>query len=95
MRKAHHLVLEGRTVAWPNSRDLAVIKGRFEDVFADQGVDAIGRVNEMTRNLRPADLPCQKRKRHGGFVTALFLEPREINPAAMQTWWRPRLQTSP
>src|SRR5206468_2768796 len=34
MWKAHHLVLERRAVARPDSRDLAVIKRRFEDVLA-------------------------------------------------------------
>ena len=66
VRKAHYFVLKRWTVAWTDARDLPVVERRAADVRADQIVDAAGRVDEMTGNLRPFDSPGHERKRHDG-----------------------------
>ncbi len=55
VRKAHHLVLERRTVARADAADLPVEEGRRVDVAANELVHAIGRVQEMTVDLRAID----------------------------------------
>jgi hypothetical protein len=72
--KAHHLVLERRAIPGADAGDLSVVQGRTRDVLAHDGVCAIGRVQNVTRDLRTRERPCEKRERHGRLVASERLQ---------------------
>ena len=55
VREPHHLVFERRAVARTDALDLAVEERRLVDVLPHQLVDAVGRVQQVTGDLRPID----------------------------------------
>jgi hypothetical protein len=78
VRKAHDLVFERRTVARSDPADLTVEERRLVDVRANEIVDPLGRVQQMTGNLRPFDGVGLERERSGRLVAVLGAELRKV-----------------
>src|SRR3954453_9197211 len=65
------------------------------DVAADEVVDPIGRVKQVTRDLRPIDRIRQERERRRRIVAMLRHELREIDASAVKPRRRACLEAPP
>ena len=72
--KAHHLVFERRTVAWPDSLNLAVVERRLRDRRADEIVHGGRGVDVVALDLIALDAIGQEREGNGRLIAELRLE---------------------
>src|SRR5579864_4733209 len=92
VRKAHHLVLDRRAVAWAAALNRPRVHRRAPDVRANQLVRSRVGEGQMTWELRPCDAFRAKRKWRRRLIAGLHLETRVIDSAAIEARTRTGLQ---
>ena len=90
--EADDLVLDRRTVARPDTLDLAGIERRPADIGPDLRVGPGIRVGDVANSLRNLDPVGQKRERRRRIVAFLCFKRRPIDRPAVETRRRPGLQ---
>ena len=94
VREAHHLVFDGRAVAWPRAFDCAGEHRRAFQPGADDGVGRAVRVRDVARHLaRMVRRRGKERHRWPRLVAGLHLHDAEIHAAAIEARRRAGLQT--
>ena len=91
MRKAHHFVLNGRTIPGPGAIDLARIHGRTMEVSPDDIVGSRVGLSDVAINLRRSDFTRQERKRPRWHVAWLAVQSVPSDRCPIETRRRARL----
>ena len=95
MGKSHDLVFERRAIPRSHTADLPVEQRRLVDVPANQIVNALGRVEQVTRYLGPIDRVGEERKGLRRMIAVLLGEGGEVDASAVEPGRRARLQSAP
>jgi hypothetical protein len=90
--EAHHLVLDGRTVAWPDSFDLPREQGRPLEIRRDDVLHCLRSPADPAHHP-VADLPGAPGKRPRLGIALLHPKPRVVDAVPVQSWRRASLES--
>ncbi len=92
--EAHHLILDGRAIAWAKALDVARIHRRPVKIATDQIVPRRRRPGDPAFDLRHRDTIRQAGERHRLVVRSLLVDARPIDGAPVEAGRRPGLEPS-